>query len=264
MDSDLQTYKTQLAQVNEALEADPSNTELQTLRDELNNLITLTESLVKDQARSSSSSNGAKTQNDSSTAAPQPPRALKAGDDCTAKYSGDGRWYPARVTAVSGSAQDPVYSVLFTGYNNSEMVRSHDIRANASMPSASRSVPAASTATSSTTSTSATSADASSSSKKRSTVSTPTLTPEEEAERERKRKRNEKKSESRETKAQEASNKANSWQKFAKKGAKKGYGIAGEKSMFKTPDDPYAKVGVVGAGRGMTKSQGRSKHTYES
>lgn len=82
----LQTYKTQLAQVNEALEADPSNTELQTLKDELNNLITLTESLVKDQARSSSSSQGAKTHHDSS-AAPQPPRALKAGDECTAKYS---------------------------------------------------------------------------------------------------------------------------------------------------------------------------------
>lgn len=114
------------------------------------------------------------------------------------------------------------------------MVRSNDIRANPSSQTAAKAAP------STTTSASTPPVDPSAS-KKRSTTATPTLTPEEEAERERKRKRNEKKTERRETKAQEASNKANSWQKFAKKGAKKGYGIAGEKSMFKTPDDPYAK-----------------------
>jgi len=34
-------------------------------------------------------------------------------------------------------------------------------------------------------------------------------------------------------------------------------------SMFATPDDPNAKVGVVGSGRGMTEFQKRGKHLYE-
>lgn len=36
------------------------------------------------------------------------------------------------------------------------------------------------------------------------------------------------------------------------------------RSMFKTPDDPMAKVGVVGAGRGMTDYKAKGRHIFES
>lgn len=153
-----------------------------------------------------------------------------------------------------GSSADPVYSIVFKGYKTTEMVRSGEIKpvAGAAGNGESQSSPS-SGATSA-----ATSAGAPSAHKGKSK-----LTAEEEAERERKRRRSEKKAERHENKTQVAKDKANSWQKFAKKGQKKGYGIPGQSSMFKTPDDPLAKVGVVGAGRGMTSYSDRSKHVYE-
>ena len=58
--------------------------------------------------------------------------------------------------------------------------------------------------------------------------------------------------------------KANSWQKFATKAQKKGKIPTGEKSIFATSDDPLARVGVTGGGRGgMTSYQDRAKHVYK-
>lgn len=159
------------------------------------------------------------------------------------------------MTSVSGSAKDPVYSITFKGYNETAMLRSADVKPSSSSSSA--------VAASSSHAASGISATTASSAAKGKGRGTPVLSAEEEAERERKRKRSEKKAERHEIKTQVATDKANSWQKFAKKGQKKGYGIAGAGSMFKTPDDPLAKVGVVGAGRGMTQYQDRSKHVYQ-
>ncbi|CAO1635363.1 unnamed protein product [Parajaminaea phylloscopi] len=274
MDAEIQEYETQLAQANEALQADPENADLQTLKDELTNLISLTRSLAREQAASGSSTSTGQSQsttkssavatsshNESLVAAPkghEPARALTAGESCLAKYAADGRWYPARVTSVSGSAKDPVYSIIFKGYNNTEMLRSADVKP------APGSVVTNSSEGASGSSSPAPSVQAAGYQPSKGTGSKKTpLTAEEEAERERKRKRSEKKAVRHETKTQVANDKANSWQKFAKKGQKKGYGIPGSSSMFKTPDDPLAKVGIVGAGRGMTQYQDRSKHVYQ-
>ncbi|KAF9332142.1 hypothetical protein BG006_004986 [Podila minutissima] len=56
------------------------------------------------------------------------------------------------------------------------------------------------------------------------------------------------------------------WQNFAKGGAKKAKGSGGllKKSIFATPDNPEGKVGVVGSGKGMTQFQQRGKHVYGS
>ncbi|KAG0028454.1 hypothetical protein BGZ81_004734 [Podila clonocystis] len=56
------------------------------------------------------------------------------------------------------------------------------------------------------------------------------------------------------------------WQNFAKGGAKKTKGSGGilKKSIFATPDNPEGKVGVVGSGKGMTQFQQRGKHVYGS
>jgi len=54
------------------------------------------------------------------------------------------------------------------------------------------------------------------------------------------------------------------WQKFAKKGEKKGVVIAGlqGKSIFQTPDNPHGRVGVTGSGKGMSDPVQRIKHKF--
>ncbi|KAG0200355.1 hypothetical protein BGX28_006554 [Mortierella sp. GBA30] len=62
--------------------------------------------------------------------------------------------------------------------------------------------------------------------------------------------------------ASEQVQKQMAWQNFAKGGAKKAKGPILKKSIFATPDDPEGKVGVVGSGKGMTQFQQRGKHIY--
>lgn len=103
----LQTYEYQLGQVSEALQADPGNEELTTLKAELENLISLTRSLIGD-AGETSAAGGASAAGSSKPATADGPRhaagesqaaaaqsgsggetkkvALNAGDECLAKY----------------------------------------------------------------------------------------------------------------------------------------------------------------------------------
>ena len=209
---DIETYQVQLSQVELALSADPDNAELSSLRSELQELIRLTQAaLVQAEAATSSKS-------DPSRKAPisAPAHSWAAGDDCLAKYSGDSAWYPARITSVGGSTDNRVYSIVFKGYNTTELVKAAEIKplpanyANGSAPSFSTK-------------------------RKLSKV--------EEEEREKKKKKNEKKLEARAAKAKEQNQKQATWQKFAKKSEKKGVHIAGVAgtSIFKTPDNPLGK-----------------------
>lgn len=224
---ELETYQVQLSQVELALQADPNNEELTSLRSELKELIQLTEASI---AQSEQSIVKRKS-------APTPAHTFSAGDEVLAKYSGDGNFYPARVTSVGGSTEKRVYSVVFKGYNNTELVESGAVK---TFPASY--VPQTPMA-----------------SAKRK------LTKEEEEERERKKKKNEKKLEARAAKAKEQNEKKASWQKFTKKAEKKGVTIAGVAgtSIFKTPDNPLGKVGVTGSGKGMTEYSQRTKHVYE-
>ncbi|KAK9325985.1 hypothetical protein V1517DRAFT_100360 [Lipomyces orientalis] len=56
------------------------------------------------------------------------------------------------------------------------------------------------------------------------------------------------------------------WQEFSSKGVKTSkFGKArriGESSMFKSPDDVGGRVGIINSGRPMTKDYKRSKHVY--
>ncbi|CAO3675431.1 unnamed protein product [Umbelopsis ramanniana] len=61
--------------------------------------------------------------------------------------------------------------------------------------------------------------------------------------------------------------KKNAWLNFANKAEKKKKTSAipiNKKSIFKTPDNPEGKVGVIGSGRGMTDFQQRGKHQYSA
>jgi len=208
---DLETYQVQMSQVEIALSTDPTNAELLSLRSELQELIELTEAAIA-QAEAASSS---KAESSRKAASSVPSKTWSAGDECLAKYSADGGWYPARITSVGGSADNRVYSIVFKGYNTTELVKSAEIKA----------LPANYAST------------APSSSNKRK------LTKAEEEEREKKKKKNEKKLEVKAAKAKEQNNKQATWQKFAKKSEKKGVHIAGTAgtSIFKTPDNPLGK-----------------------
>jgi len=109
---------------------------------------------------------------------------LKPGDPIQARYT-DGKFYPARLTTIGGSADAPVYTVIFTGYDQTELVGKSDVKAL-------------------------------SESKKRQ------LVVEQDLERDRKRKRNEKKVEHKQAKAAEMAETQKSWQSFTKKASKKG------------------------------------------
>lgn len=209
--AELETYQVQLSQVELALSADQDNAELISLRSELQELIDLTSASIA-QAEAASSS---KVETSRKAATTVPSKTWAAGDDCLAKYSADGGWYPARVTSLGGSTENRVYSIVFKGYETTELVKAGEIKtlpANyaTTMPSASN---------------------------KRK------LSKAEEEEKERKKKKNEKKLETKAAKAKEQNNKQATWQKFAKKSEKKGVHIAGVSgtSIFKTPDNPLGR-----------------------
>jgi len=224
---DLETYQVQLQQVEAALASDPDNDGLKDLHKELKELISLTEQALAHQgtATPSPAAGSSKKQNAQSTAGPQ----WKAGDECLAKYSSDGQWYPARIASVGGSADNRAYTVIFKSYNTTELVNSSSIKALPANHQAVNNPYLSST----------------SSNKRKPTQM-------EEEEKERKRKKNEKKLEVRAQKAKEQNQKQATWQKFAKKSEKKGVHIAGVAgtSIFKTPDNPLGK----GASRSSVES----------
>lgn len=237
---DLETYQVQLQQVEVALTSDPDNDGLKDLHKELKELISLTEQALAQQgaATSSSAAGSSKKQNAQSASAPQ----WKAGDECLAKYSSDGQWYPARIASVGGSVENTVYTIVFKVYNSTELVSSSSIKAIPPNYQASNNPYLTSTST------------------KRK------LTKVEEEERDRKKKKNEKKLEVRAQKAKEQNEKQATWKKFAKKSEKKGIHIAGVAgtSIFKTPDNPLGKVGVTGSGKGMTSVAAPQKHKFSA
>lgn len=225
----METFQAQLEQVEQVLKTDPSNQELTSLAEELKELISLTEQSLAaaNPTKSASTSRPAGATNASASSTGATPSATSAkpawaaGDECLAKYSGDDKWYPARITSVGGSEEKRVYSVVFKGYNSTELVAANALKRLS--PSQMQHFSNASALPSAGT--------------KRK------LSAEEEVEREKKKKKNEKKLEVRAAKAQEQDSKKASWQKFATKSVKKGVGIAGVAgtSIFKTPDNPLGK-----------------------
>lgn len=228
--------------------SDPGNTDLTSLQKELKELIALTEQeIAKSEKRIPTSKSSASSSSKPSASS----ASFMSGDDVLAKYSGDNSWYPARITSVGGSEDHRVYSVVFKGYNSTEVVQAGSIKP---LPPGSSSA----------------------------SVSIGKRKAEHDAEKERKKKKNEKKAEVRAEKAKEQNEKQASWLKFAKKAEKKGAPIAGlsGNSIFKTPDNPHGRgrchkypisirlfanrfiVGVTGSGKGMTETVQRQRHKY--
>lgn len=202
----------QLAQVDDALRVDSGNSELQSLRDELADLIDLTRQFVEQQKQEVPQKRATSTEASAESTVPVHQEQFTAGQEVTARYHEDGKFYPARVVSVAGTADNPLYTILFHKYGNTQVSNATDLRVRKGpLPTRKQETPRPASRTI------------------------------DDKERERRRLRNEKKRAREASRVQEHAERQNAWLKFAKKGQKKGYGISGDKSMFKTPDDPYAK-----------------------
>lgn len=236
---DLETYQVQLSQVELSLSADPDNEQLALLKSELQELIELTKATIAQQeaaaAAAAAASSSKNKQGGGAAAHHANVKNFVAGDDCLAKYSGDGQWYPARVASVGGSTENRQYSVVFKGYNSTEIVNASQIRP--LPPSYASAGPGGAGAEGGSGGGMGGAGGKGAGGAKRK------LTREEEEERERKKKKNEKKLVVKEAKAKEQTKKQATWQNFAKKSEKKGIHIAGVAgtSIFKTPDNPLGR-----------------------
>ncbi|KAI8594255.1 hypothetical protein EDD21DRAFT_314671 [Dissophora ornata] len=118
--SDLISYKEQVATIETALQADPLNADLLTLKTELLELISLTESLIQQEAQNQttiSSSSSSSSIPQPIYQPPPPTRHWAVGERCRALYADDGKYYEATILSIGGSGQ--VYSVQYKGYEAS-------------------------------------------------------------------------------------------------------------------------------------------------
>ncbi|ODN83087.1 hypothetical protein, variant 7 [Cryptococcus amylolentus CBS 6039] len=197
MDAELQTYKDQLAYVNLSLESDATNDDLLKLKTELVELIDLTEQAM---GHSAGGSKGGDTSAKGKAASKGKEKEVTNWQD------------QARVNAVVGSQESPLYTITFKGYTSSTNVplsslRPHDPNAPIPQPQ-----------------------------KRKNEELT-------EKEKEKKKKKGDKWMETQKQRADEVKEKKNAWEKFGKKATKKGIHISGleGKSVFRTPDNPYGR-----------------------
>ena len=138
------------------LQADPENVELQNLKTELEEVITLTETAIAELKPASASVAVKKSTAPASppkekwskenhpayqagyrkpdppqspTEESQAPTTFSVNDAVMAKWkSGDKAFYPARITSITGSSSKPVYIVTFKGYAATETLSANDIK----------------------------------------------------------------------------------------------------------------------------------------
>jgi survival of motor neuron-related-splicing factor 30 len=142
--------ETQLETVQLGLQADPGNNELQELKTELEQVISLTEAAiaelkpspapviaqkkpspppVKEKWSRENHPAFKKTAPTPSADEPETPTTFSVNDTVLAKWhSGDKGFYPARITSITGSSTAPVYIVKFKNYDTTETLRAKDIK----------------------------------------------------------------------------------------------------------------------------------------
>ncbi len=114
MDKEIREYSLQLQAVQDSLSTDPGNEELKALEDELKDLIDLISSQKKEPAAENEQGNQAK---------------YAVGQKVVANWvSGDGRFYPARITSIAGAANQPMFTVTFLHYANTETLGLSGVR----------------------------------------------------------------------------------------------------------------------------------------
>lgn len=229
--SELKQYQYQLDSVNLALSQNPDNQELKNLKTELTDLIALTKTYFEDQVKETASNvkNFGQVRYEYT-------ETYKIGETVMARWvSGDNAFYPAKITSITGSSMNTVYTVKFLEYNTSETLQAYHVKPI-------------------------------SEGKKRAIeieqekpppppaiANAPPLPP--------------KKQKTIKAKDELIAGQR-VWQTFSQKGIKRGrtgkVERIGEKSIFRSPDEFGGKVGVIGSGKGMTKeSWKRSRYHFE-
>ncbi|KAL8704516.1 MAG: hypothetical protein Q9201_002325 [Fulgogasparrea decipioides] len=279
LEAELKEYKLQLETVQSGLQADPDNVDLQNIKNDLEEVITLTSTAIAELKPASapaplkrpspppvkekwSKENhpayqaGYRKPVTPASPVEEPPAktAFAVNDTVLAKWiSGDKAFYPARITSITGSSSKPVYIVTFKNYATTETLSVHDIKptTNDSKKRKADGTPGTPTVPANTNVISAAAdinpALASQAKREPSKVSDGPTRP---AKVPRKVKAN------RELEAGK-----NKWQEFSTKG--KTAKLAKKDSMFRTPEGVNARVGFTGSGQEMRKDPGRSRHIYQ-
>jgi len=129
-ESDLNTYKLQLQQVEAALTTDPENEELQQLKTDLEQVLALTQDLINAQLGASaaaSSASGVKEEEVEEAAAERPKKKKsrwtedpiipvkpwQVGEHCQAIYSVDGQYHDAKIEEINADGE---VSIKFKGF----------------------------------------------------------------------------------------------------------------------------------------------------
>ncbi|KAF1808015.1 hypothetical protein P152DRAFT_258258 [Eremomyces bilateralis CBS 781.70] len=253
-EAEIKEYEEQLETVLSALQGDSESAELNTLKDELNQILALQRDEVAE-LKATAASEPAKPPSSKDkwtrdpgpdvshrkpdtphpTDQPSPAITYAVNDPVLAQWtSGDRKFYPARITSITGSAAAPVYTVVFKSYNNTETARAHELKPlptahagrkrkaeEAALPADNANVISAAAAID------------------------PELA-----------------KEARKVKARKELEASKSkWQDFNAKG-KFGKGKRKE-SMFRTGEGVNARVGFTGSGQAMRKDPSRSRHIHE-
>jgi len=222
-----------------ALKLDPNNKQFRKLRDDAAKLISTTEEvlLLKKQEeakkKKEASPQPQPPQPKQESIQPPPPKhqmEYKVGHVCRAKWSQDQQWYDAVIKSVD--PMNGTYTVLFTGYGNTDIVRPEHISPITSSLKSEQDL-------------------------------TPIAIPESlkinkedalDVKVAKKKKIHSIKSKNRFIQMDAMTNsKKNEWKNFMDKVGRGKRGVPLKKeSMFKSPDTVDGKVGVVGSGKGMT------------
>jgi len=277
-ENDIKEFNLQLEAVVLSLQADPDNSDLLGLKNELEQFISLTKAEIenlKPAARpavitkiksveppvkekwSRENHPAFKKSTPTPSDEPEASTTFKVNDTVLAKWhSGDKGFYPARITSITGSSTAPVYIVKFKSYETTETLRAKDIKPivnpNKRKADGTPVVPSIPTPPVNANIISA-AADinpelAHQTKREPSKVSDGPVRP---AKLPKKIKAN---------KELEAGK--SKWQDFAAKGK---FGKAAKKeSMFRTPEGVHGRVGFTGSGQTMRKDQARSRHIYQT
>lgn len=275
LEAEVKEFKLQLETVQSSLQVDPDNTELQSLKTELEELITLTEQSIAElkPATPQPSSEPARSRGARDDYASKPnyrtpaadqadespaPASFAVNENVLARWvSGDNSYYPARITSITGSSSNPVYIVSFKSYGTVESLTAKDLKptsnsdsrkrkADGSPGSSSNHTPVPQPPNASVISAAAdiNPALATQARKEPSKPSDGSARPTKA---------------SRKVKAnKELEAGKNKWKDFA---SKTKYGK--KESMFRTGDSVNARVGFTGSGQQMRKDPTRTRHVYQ-
>ncbi|KAJ9202629.1 hypothetical protein DTO164E3_3069 [Paecilomyces variotii] len=284
LEAEVKEFKLQLETVQSSLQVDPENAELQSLKAELEEFITLTETSIAElkppppptaTRKSPPPAPKEKWSKENHPAyqagyrrpavespaeeAPSTPATFSVNDNVLARWvSGDNSFYPARITSVTGSSSNLVYIVSFKSYGTTETLTARDIKPISSTSDSRKrkadgipGTPSPPTVAANSSVISAAAdinpALANQARKEPNKIGEGPARP---AKVPKKVKAN-----------RELEEGKMKWKDFASKAK---LGRPGKKeSMFRTPEGINARVGFTGSGQQMRKDPGRSRHIYQ-